>query len=203
MNSHTPETRNSLIMRLPDKQDVAAWEQFTAIYQPLIYRLARSKGFQDADAQEVAQEVLVAVSRAIDRWQPDEERGRFRTWLFRIARNMMINFLTRRKHRPLNTGDGEMMKLLEQQCDLQSDESAEFDLEYRREVFRWAADEVRTQVKANTWNAFWMTSVEGCGVEQVADQLQMTVGAVYIARSRVMGRLRSTVARFDLEGGES
>lgn len=75
MKSPIPETRNSLILRLPDKRDVEAWDQFVSIYEPLVYRLARAKGFQDADARDVTQEVLVAVLRggAVGRFAPSEQ----------------------------------------------------------------------------------------------------------------------------------
>ena len=68
-----PETRASLILRLPDATDVEAWDEFVEIYRPLVYRVARGRGFQDADANDVAQEVLVAVAGAVDRWVPDRE----------------------------------------------------------------------------------------------------------------------------------
>ena len=67
MKSPVPETRNSLILRLPDRADVEAWDEFVAIYEPLVYRLTRTKGFQDADARKIVQEVLVAVCRAVDK----------------------------------------------------------------------------------------------------------------------------------------
>lgn len=197
MNSPIPETRNSLIFRLSDKQDVEAWVQFVEIYEPLVYRLARSRGLQDADSREIVQEVLIAVASAVERWDPDPKLGRFRDWLFGIARNLMIKFLTRRKHRPLGTGDSAVAELLNQQVDPDNDESVSFDLEYRREVFRWAANRVRDQVSESTWQAFWLTSVEEHPIVEAAENLCLTVGAVHIARSRIRGRLRVMVQQFE------
>ncbi len=201
MSSPAPDTRHSLIFRLPDKGDAEAWEQFVAIYEPLVYRLARGNGFQDADAREIVQEVLVAVAGAVERFKPDPELGRFRDWLFRIARNLMLKFLTRRKYRPLGTGDSGVAELLQQHVDPVGTESATFELEYRREVFRWAADQVRQQVHERTWRAFWLVSVEGRVTADVARELKMSVGAVHIAQSRVRGRLREAVAELEHGAG--
>ena len=152
------------------------------IYHPLVYRLARLKGLQDADAQEVVQEVMVAVSRSVDSWNP--EKGRFRDWLFAIARNLTINFLTRPKHRPIGSGDSAIAAALENQCERSSHESSLFDFEHRRMVFRWAAARVREQTSHKTWTAFWATTIDAKPIPQVADELGMTVGAIYVARSR-------------------
>ena len=200
MNNTIPETRNSLILRLPDKQDVEAWDQFVDIYQPLVFRLARSKGFQEADAQDVVQEVMAAVARAIERWEPDAERGRFRDWLFRIARNLMINFLTRRKHQPLSAGGSGLIQLLNEQPDPTSEPSEasrEFDLEYRRELFLIAAEQVRQDVRSQTWESFRLTNIESLSVEDAAKRLGMTEGAVLVARCRVLARLREAIRRLE------
>jgi RNA polymerase sigma-70 factor (ECF subfamily) len=191
-----PDTRASLLARLRDPQDERAWREFWEIYEPLVYRLARRKGFQDADAAELTQEVFVAVASAIARWEPDPARGSFRGWLFRIARNLMINLLAKNRRHARGTGDSNIKNLLEEQPAANGEDSSLFDQEYRRQTFLWAAGQVRGEFQERTWQAFWLTGVEGTDVREVAEQLGMSVGAVYVARSRVMARLRETVQGF-------
>jgi RNA polymerase sigma factor (sigma-70 family) len=191
-----PETRASLILRLPDAADALAWDEFTAVYAPLVYRLARRRGLQPADADDLVQEVLTAVARSVDGWLNNNGRGPFRAWLLTIARNLTVNHLTRAKTRPLGTGDSDMARNLAQQA-FNGQSDSEFDLEYRREVFRWAAEQVRSAVTEKTWEAFWRSSVDQQPAEAVAKQLGMSVGSVYIAKSRVMSRLRETAQRME------
>lgn len=143
--------------------------------------------------------MLLAVSRAVDNWDP--ERGRFRDWLFGIARNLTINFLTRPKHRPIGSGDSATAAVLEIQHERESRESSLFRLEYRRSVFHWAAARVQEQSSHKTWTAFWQSTVDAQPIPLVADELEMTVGAVYIARSRTLAKLREAVVEFEVEGG--
>src|SRR6516165_1315067 len=138
----SPATRQSLLVRLRDPKDGQAWAEFVAIYSPLIDRLARAKGLQSADAADVAQEIFRAVAGAIDRYDPDPSRGSFRGWLFRIARNLMINLMEARRIRPVATGNSDVRELLESVPAPDSAETALFDAGYRRRLFLWAAERV-------------------------------------------------------------
>jgi RNA polymerase sigma factor (sigma-70 family) len=192
--SDYPETRASLIVRLRDDADQSAWREFVEIYRPVVFRLARRRGLQDADADDLAQQVLAAVAGAVGRWEPDPARGRFRAWLNRIAHNQIINALTRRAPDRAAGGDADR---LGDQAAPQGPDSELLRTEYRREVFQWAARQVRGEFRADTWQAFWQTAVEGRPVAAVAAELGKGPGAVYTARGRVMRRLREKIAEWD------
>jgi len=196
--SRSPETRPSLLVRLKDRGDREAWHEFTEIYQPVIFRLAQRKGMQHADAEDLTQSVLMAVSRAVERWEHDPQRARFRTWLHRVAHNAILNALTRGKP-DRGSGDTGILSLLNKRPGKESPDSDLLRLEYRREVFRWAARQIRDEFQPATWDAFWLSAVEGHGVDEVAQQLSKTPGSIYAARSRVIRRIREKVAELDEE----
>ena len=192
-----PDTRASLIVRLKDRGDQEAWDAFAQVYRPVICRLACRKGLQLADAEDLAQQVLVAVAAAVHRWEPDESRGRFRAWLHRIAHSLIINVLTRRSP-DRATGAEVAQDLLDQQPAPEGPDSDLLQTEYRREVFAWVARQVRGEFQPETWMAFWHTAVEGRAVPDVARLLEKKSGAVYAARGRVMRRLKEKI--LDWEG---
>jgi RNA polymerase sigma factor (sigma-70 family) len=194
----TPETRPSLLIRVRDPADQAAWQEFVEIYQPVILRLARQKGMQEADADDVAQEILVAVARAVEQREHDPKRAKFRTWLGRVAQNAILNALTR--GRPdRGSGDPALLAVLDQRESRTGPDSDLLRLEYRREVFRWAVRQVRKEFQQTTWDAFWQTAIEGRTVEAVAAELDKNPGAIYAARSRVMRRILETVTEYEQE----
>ena len=195
LNHSNPTTRRSLIVRLQGDDDEAAWEEFVAIYRPVIVRTAINQGLQPTDAEDLAQQVLMSVSRSIPQWESDPERARFRTWLGKIVRNAAINALTRRRH-DQGIGGSDAMRRAQQQSEM--DRSLhELDHQWRQEAFRWAADQVRDSFQPETWSAFWMTAIEGLPADVVARQTGKSVGAVYVAKSRVMQRLQEKVAELD------
>src|SRR5205823_9147258 len=168
-------TRASLIVRLPDAADARAWDDFVAVYAPLVYRLARRHGLQPADSDDVVQEVLAAVARSVESWLKRPDRGPFRAWLLRIARNLALNALTRPKSRPLAAGGDNGHRLLQQAAN-NGEAASQFDLEFRRELFRWAAEQVREHFTDASWQAFWLSTIDEQPVAAVARQLKMSVG---------------------------
>jgi RNA polymerase sigma factor (sigma-70 family) len=189
----SPCTRPSLLVRLRDARDHDAWRQFVEVYGPLIYGYARKQGLQDADAADLMQETLGVVAGAIKQLQYDPARGSFRGWLFTVVRNRLFTFQTRQVRAARGTGDTSAQHRLEEVPGGETDPAALWDEEYERRRFAWAAERVRGQVQPATWQAFWQTAVEGRSGQETATALGMNVAAVYLAKSRVMARLKEEI----------
>jgi RNA polymerase sigma-70 factor (ECF subfamily) len=186
-----PATRASLLARLRDRCDGAAWQEFIDLYGPLVYGYARKQGLQDADAADLGQEVLCAVAGAVGRLEYDAGRGAFRNWLFTIVRRKLSNWRAARGNRQRGSGTTAMQRLLEQ-CPAPA-QAAEWEADWQRRLVAWAGEQVRRTVTATTWQAFWRTAVEDQPGRQVATDLGLTVAAVYRARARVLTRLQELV----------
>ena len=197
MNSN-PETRASLLIRVRDPADQVAWHEFVEIYRPVILRLAQQKGMQAADADDVAQQILVSVARAVEKREHDPQRAKFRTWLNRVAHNAILNALTRGKP-DRGSGGSVLLHALNDQETPTGPASDLLRLEHQREVFRWAARQVRQEFQQDTWEAFWQTAIEERSVEDVANELEKNSGAIYAARSRIIRRIQEKVMEYSQE----
>lgn len=187
----TPVTRPTLLLRVRDSDDSEAWTEFVQLYAPVIRGYARRRGLQPADAADVLQDVLVSVSRAIDSFDYQPQSGRFRAWLYTVTRHAVFDWFTARKQRPLATGDSEFHQLLQQTG--QPDESDLWEHDWQQRVFEWAVERAESNFEPSTWQAFWQVAVEGRSPGQVAGKLGISVGAVYIAKSRVTARIRREI----------
>jgi len=194
----SPTTQPSLLVRIRDARDGEAWTQFVEVYAPLVYGFARKKGLQDADAADLTQEVLCAVAAAMRSAAYRAAGGTFRGWLFTVARNKLLNFLAKQKNHPQGTGDSNAKQKLEEQP-APGEEVQEWDQEYERRLFHWAAEQIRDAFEERTWQAFWQTAVQAHDPKTVADTLGLSVGSVYVAKSRVLARLKERVAQLQTE----
>ncbi len=162
--SWTPE--RPLLLRIRDRQDRAAWNEFVALYTPLLYSYALKAGLQDADAADVAQEAMCDVVRTICRFQYDSAKGSFRGWLLTITRNQLRKRFRADKRQAIGSGDTAILSLLNEHPG--PDDQQQWEHEYQVRLFHWAAEKVRGDFRPATWHVFWQTTVENVPIEAAA-----------------------------------
>ena len=186
-----PDTRYSLIARLSCREQADSWCEFLETYQTAIIRYCRSRGLQDADAAEVAQEVLLAVHQSVESWIPSGRIGSFRAWLFETARRASLKSIRQRSRHVNSTSQILDAARIEDEPAAAIAKQDEED--WQRWLFYAASGVVQTEVTETTWQAFWQTAVVGRTPEEVSGELGISIGSVYTARCRVISRIRKHV----------
>ena len=183
---HELLTQPSLLVRIRDTRDAAAWRQFVEIYAPLVYSHLRKQNLQDADAADVTQDVLRTVAQSIGQWNYDRGRGTFRGWLLSVVHSRLADFHRRQqRHRAAVSAAADLGHTA-----IDGHSSAEWDRDYERQLFHAAAGAVRGDFSESSWQAFWLAAVEGRPTQDIATQLNISTAAVYLAKARVMARIR-------------
>lgn len=179
------ETMPSLLLRLRQHDDTAAWDSFVEVYSPLIYGFCRLRKLQATDAADITQEVLVRVSKAIRAFEYDRERGLFRDWLARIVGNEVSRHLSKQTRR--QTGSEQLVETI-------ADTHAEhWNEHFHQHIFDTALERCRPSFSPDTWQLFQRSWLEKIPAKQVAESENVSIDAVYVARSRVLKRLRREV----------
>jgi RNA polymerase sigma-70 factor, ECF subfamily len=186
-----PDTRQSLIVRIQDRNNQPAWSEFVAAYEPFLKRLVRRQGAPQRHVADVVQQLLLAIARSVDRWHDDGRKESFRRWLQRVARNVVIKFMTRERRQFTGRGGTEFLEQLQQATDDDADD--ERRARYEHELIVWAAEQVRGDFLPSSWQAFWATQIEGRPVAEVARELALSPGSIYMSRSRILARIRTRV----------
>jgi RNA polymerase sigma factor (sigma-70 family) len=199
--SSSDDTSLTLLERVgQEPSDQAAWEAFVACYGPKIRGWCRQRGLQPADAEDVTQDVLLRLARALKTFTYDPSRT-FRGWLRLVTQHALSDFFAERKRRPgAGSGDDHVLAVLET-VQARDDLLAYMEQEFVRELVGRATAVVRARVEPQTWEAFRLAACEGRSGEEVAAKLGMSVAAVFKAKSRVLGFIRQEIER--LEGQSS
>ena len=187
-----PETRDSLLVRLSEPDDQAAWEEFVSSYQGAVFGYCKGHGLQDADAREVVQDVLLLVHQRIGQWETSGREKSFRLWLLRTAHHLCLRAIRDRAKVDRAVGGTSVNRQVQ---DLPEGTHATDGqlLEWQRWAFRWGAEQIQRDVQPITWQAFWLSAVECLPPEKVASQLGIRVGTVYTSKCRVLARIRERV----------
>ncbi len=186
-----PETRASLIVKLQGQRNELAWAEFVSVYEPFLRRLVQRQGVPERHVADVTQQVLAAIAHCVTQWQDDGQPGSFRRWTSRVARNVVIKFMSRERRQVGGQGGTELIELLHQVPD-SSDEQR--NRQYENELIVWAAEQVKDQFRSTSWHAFWATLIEGRSVAEVAAELNVTPGSIYMSRSRIMAKIQVKIA---------
>jgi RNA polymerase sigma-70 factor (ECF subfamily) len=197
LDSRTSVTLLGRLRDTPD--DAAAWEAFVRRYGPRIYDWSRRWGLQQADAEDVAQNVLLRLAPKLRTFSYDPARS-FRGWLRTLTQHALSDFLEAQARSTKGSGDSGILSVLNTVA-AREDMLARIDSEFDREILDAATARVRLRVEPQTWNAFRLTAIEGMKGQDAAEQLGIRVTAVFKAKTRVQALLQEEVAR--LEQGDS
>jgi RNA polymerase sigma-70 factor (ECF subfamily) len=191
-----PTTRVTLLTQLrQDPPDQAGWDEFVERYGRHIYRWCRQWKLQDADAEDVTQDILVTLTRKLRAFAYDPSRS-FRGWLKTVAHHAWRDFADSRRRPQPAAGDGQVRELLltlEAREDLAQKLQEAFDLE----LLEAAKARVRLRVAPRTWEAFRLVALEGLPVAEAAARVRLQVAMVYVAKSKVQKMLREEIGKLE------
>jgi RNA polymerase sigma-70 factor (ECF subfamily) len=171
-------------------QDAEAWNRLVRLYYPLVRGWCQKAGARPEDAADVAQEVFRALAGNVSRFDRANGQNSFRSWLRGITRRQMLAHWRRQKNRPVAIGGSDARKYLAESPEAE-ESSVEMDAGERHELLHRALQLMRDAVAEHTWQAFWLTTVDGQSPADVAAELGMSVNAVYVSKARVLARLRT------------
>ena len=184
------ETSLSLLTRLRHSPESEHWNRLLELYEPLIRAWLRKYDVQESDANDLVQEVLMAVSKDLGKFDHSGQAGAFRGWLKAILVNRLRKVWRSRDRRPKSRGDSDMDSRLAQLEDPNSEMSQVFDREHDQYVLRQLLALAEPHFAPNTWQAFCRVALEGAAPDVVASELGISLNAVVIAKCRVLNRLR-------------
>ncbi len=181
----TDQTSSSLLQRIRNPDDMDSWLTFEMVYAPVIRSYCYRQRFQEADVEDVVQEVMLMVARYIPTFDYHRERGRFRAWLGVVTANVMKNYSSKRSNRP-------MAPLSCDTTDV-ADPDSDWVAIFSERIFRVACDRVRDRFDLKTWQTFELNWLEHVPVQEVAERLEIPVHSVYVNKSRVLKKLEEEV----------
>lgn len=182
-------TNKSLLIRARQGEPFA-WERLTAIYRPMIYALLIKQGVGAHEAEDLAQDIMVVMVKKVKDFDHSGRAGSFRAWLRVLTLNRVRKFWQSRSN-SLSTGQGQtLVDLAQSLADPDSDMTREWDAEHDRHVYRRLLEIVSQDFEATTIQVFRRMLIDQASGPEVAQELNMSLAAVYGAKARVVKRLR-------------
>jgi RNA polymerase sigma factor (sigma-70 family) len=197
VDSPLPTTSVTLLTRLrQDPSEQAGWDEFVEHYGRHIYRWCRQWKLQDADAEDLTQDILVKLTQKLRAFTYDPSRS-FRSWLKTVTHHAWRDFEDSRRHPQAAPGNSQVMELMltvEAREDLEQKLEEAFDLE----LLETAKIRVRLRVAPHTWDAFHLSAIEGLPVAEVALRVHLQIAMVYVAKSKVQKMLQEEIEKLEM-----
>ncbi|MBI4717389.1 MAG: sigma-70 family RNA polymerase sigma factor [Planctomycetes bacterium] len=196
MSEHEPSsvfrtvTHTSLLNGLKDPGNRSVWQDFVARYRPMIVKFAQRRGLSEEDAQDAAQQTLIAFCGAYQQGKYERQQGRLRFWLFGIARNQIRNARKRDRHREVQAVEDSGATAFFDRLPDEADMEQQWEEEWQQAVLRQCLEEIRREFDPRSLEAFERFAWKGQPAQEVARQLGMTPNAVFIAKHRIMKRIK-------------
>jgi RNA polymerase sigma-70 factor (ECF subfamily) len=188
--SSMSDTSASLLERLRRQPDGESWKRLVDLYTPLLRGWLRRNLVPPDDADDLVQEVMTVLVRELPQFQYDRRCGSFRAWLRTITVNRLRMFWRSRRSRPLATGASDLARKLDELEDPHSALSRLWDHDHDRHVAHRLLQLIEPEFEAATWRAFQRVALDGATPAAVAAELGISPNAVYLAKYRVLHRLR-------------
>jgi RNA polymerase sigma-70 factor (ECF subfamily) len=181
-------------------EEAGAWDRLVRLYAPMVYSWCRQWGLHEHDVADVFQEVFLSVATHLNHFHRDRASDTFRGWVRTITRNKVLDHFRRLGREPGTVGVGgseAQLKIsaLPASANAEDESVAEEALEHG--LFQRGLESIRAEFEVRTWQAFWQTVVEGRVPKDVGADLKMSPGAVRVAKSRVLQRLRQELGDLD------
>lgn len=183
-----PHTHPSLLVRVKNVADQAAWSTFVEVYGPMIYGYCRKHRWQESDAADLSQEVLLRLARVLQGFEYRPEKGRFRDWLGTVIRNEIARYAAKLGRNP------EALGTLDQ--DIPGSDTGHlhgWDEHFHSMLLHAAMNRIQSEFTASTWQAFIQLWIENKPPQEIATSLNTTIDNLYVSKSRVLKRLRSEI----------
>jgi len=189
-------TTTQLLDGLRTTNDTSAWSQFCNHFQPVVVQFAKQLGLSAVDAEDAAQETMATFFKVFSSGRYDPRKGRLSSWLFGVANRVILNL---RGHRPLERLVADETTGTSFWDLVQDDHSTRqtWETEWRQMVLKKCLEQVQREFDARVFRAFELYAIRGISVEGVCNELGMSGNAVYIAKSRILARLRRLAEQFE------
>jgi RNA polymerase sigma-70 factor, ECF subfamily len=194
----------SSLLRRVKARDQDAWRRLVDLYGPLVYRWCRVAGLQPSDSADVCQEVFAAVAKDVDSFVPKETGGEsyssgssWRAWLYGVTRHRLLDFFRERRGTPQAAGGTTAQQKAQQLPDNYEDSAIDQPIGEQDPMWARVLALVESEFEPRTWKAFWRVVVDVQRPAEVAEELGMTVAAVYQAKARVLRALRNQLGELE------